>query len=220
MNQHVAHRPGKLLAPQVDYVLLDGSGSMSTKWQDTMNALDAFVTTLAGHPIHTQIICSVFSQGELSTIQRDCEIKDWTSTQRVPMKAPWGQTPLYDAINQMGRNLKELDPPRCSIIIVTDGDENCSQYTSDVEAKAILDWCRAKGWQVTFMGCDFNNSAQARLLGATDSNSVGVAQAMLVEAAKSLAEKRAKYGLYGTEMHFTDEEKQQFGGYLSAPAKD
>lgn len=217
MQTSIAYRPGKLLAPQVDYVLLDGSGSMATKWQPTMQALDAFVLTLSGHPIHTQIICSVFSQQDLSTIQRDCEIKDWTSTQRVPMKSPFGQTPLYDAINQMGRNLKELDPPRCSIIIVTDGDENCSRYTTDVEAKAILDWCRAKGWQVTFMGCDFNNSRQAKLLGASDANSVGVAQAMLVDAAKSLAEKRAKYGLYGTEMHFTDEEKQQFGGYLAGP---
>lgn len=219
MNQHIAHRPGRLLAPQVDYVLLDGSGSMFSKWQDTMNALDAFVTTLSGHPIHTHIICSVFSDEDLSMIQRDCEIKDWISTQRAPMGRPYGGTPLYDAINQMGRNLKELDPPRCSIIIVTDGAETNSKYTEADQAKVILDWCRAKGWQVTFMGCDFNNSRQAKLLGASDANSVGVAQALLTEAAKNLAEKRAKYGLYGTEMHFTDAEKQQFGGYLAGPPK-
>jgi hypothetical protein len=64
-------------------------------------------------------------------------------------------TPLFDAINMMGRELQALNPPRCSIVIITDGDENGSRHTTADQARAILDWCRAQGWQVTFLGADF-----------------------------------------------------------------
>jgi hypothetical protein len=41
----------------------------------------------------------------------------------------------------------------------------------------------------------------------------------LASAAANLAKKRARYGLYGEDMHWTDEEKQQFGGYLNPPTE-
>jgi len=111
--------------------------------------------------------------------------------------------------------LRDLDPPRCSIVIVTDGDENGSKYTDAEQARAFLDWCRAKGWQVTFIGADFNNSAQARLLGADARNSIGVTKARLLEAGKKLGEKRAAHALYGDDINFSEDERKDFGGYLT-----
>jgi hypothetical protein len=222
MNQHLVNipQPSKLLAHQVDYIVVDGSGSMAAKWPSTLRAIQAFVTTLSGHPIDTQVILSTFSDHHLSNIHRDCLIKDWPSLIHNPIQIAYGSTPLYDAINNLGRNMKVLDPPRASVIVFTDGEENSSRFTTVEQARQILDWCRAKGWQVTFFGCDFNNEQQARLLGVNESNAVGVQQALLTDAAVNLAQKRAKYGLYGTEMNFTSDEKSQFGGYLAPPAKD
>jgi hypothetical protein len=119
----------------------------------------------------------------------------------------------------MATKLRDLDPPRASIVIVTDGDENASKFTSSDQAKALLDWMRAKGWQITFIGADFNNRRQAHTLGANEHTSIGVQQKRLSDATAALAAKRARYGLYGEAMHYTDAEKQTFGGYLNGPAK-
>jgi hypothetical protein len=98
---------------------------------------------------------------------------------------------------------------------VTDGDENGSRHTDHSQARAILDWCRAQGWQVTFLGADFNNSRQAKLLGATEQNSLGVQAQRLIDAGKVLGQKRARNALYGDDISFTDDEKRDFGGYLT-----
>jgi hypothetical protein len=73
---------------------------------------------------------------------------------------------------------------------------------------------RSMGWQVTFLGCDFENSRQAKLLGANDENAIGVSAKRLVDATSLLAEKRARYGLYGTDMNMSKDEKNEIGGLL------
>ena len=111
----------------------------------------------------------------------------------------------------MGRELRDLNPPRCSIVIITDGDENGSRHTTHEQARAILDWCRAQGWQVTFLGCDFNNSRQAKLLGADESNSLGVQAARMIEAGKVLGKLSPKRLVRGLS---TSPPEKSFGGYL------
>lgn len=205
---------------QIDYILLDGSSSMQDKWWDTLDAIQAYVAGTAAANIHSQTIVQVFDNHDLDYVARDCEIGKWIDLRVEPIGAHWGMTPLYDAVNVMCQKLKALDPPRCSIVIVTDGEENASRFTDLTQAKAFLDWCRAKGWQVTFIGANFNNSAQSRALGANEHTSIGVSQKRLSDATAALAKKRARYGLYGEDMHYTDEEKQKFGGYLNGPSSN
>jgi hypothetical protein len=206
-----------LQAPQLDYILVDGSGSMLDKWHDTLAALDGFCDTLKSQGVSSHGIVHVFDTDNLDNIQRDCPISEWPQFTTAGLTAGWSTTPLYDAINLMVRRLAELDPARCSIVIVTDGHETSSRQTTDVQARALLDWCRAKGWQVTFLGADFNNSRQAALLGADATNSIGVQKALMHEAGELLGTKRASNARFGTDINFTDEEKTDFGGYLSAP---
>lgn len=211
-------RSGTLLAPQLDYFLIDGSGSMQSKWWETMGALDQWFDVMRAQNIHSHGIANVFSGHILEDCQRDAELRNWPTFHDAPLGSTWGDTPLYDAINLMGRHLRDLDPPRCSIVIVTDGAENGSRHTTHAEARAILDWCRAKGWQVTFLGADFDNSRQAKLLGATDRNSIGVRKMKLLEAGKALGEKRVRNAICGDDISFSDEEKEVFGGYLTGPS--
>jgi hypothetical protein len=210
---NLINRTGTLQAPQLDYILLDGSSSMMGKWWDTIGALEAYVDVLKSQNINSHGIIQVFDSHNLDNVQRDDTLDNWTSLTDVG--AHWGMTPLYDAINLMGRKLRDLAPPRCSIVIVTDGDENGSRHTNHDQARAILDWCRAQGWQVTFLGADFNNSSQAKLLGADETNAVGARREKLLEAGKSLGEKRAKHALYGDDINFSEDERKNFGGYLT-----
>lgn len=219
MNQLV-NRTGTLLAPQLDYILLDGSGSMAPKWHETLAGLDGYMGALQAANVASHGIVSVFDSTELDYVQRDCIIADWPLFTQAGLQAHWGGTPLYDAINLMGRHLRDLDPPRASIIIVTDGQETSSRHTTDMQARAILDWCRAKGWQVTFLGADFNNSTQAKLLGANPSNSIGVQKMLMHEAGKLLGDKRVRHAMFGEDINFTDDEKKDFGGYLTGPSND
>lgn len=215
MTNQVANRAGALQAPQMDYILLDGSSSMRDKWWETMGALEAYVNVLKSRNISSHGIIQVFDSTDLDSEQRNSTLDTWGPM--TDIGSHWGMTPLYDAINLMARKLKDLDPGegKCSIVIVTDGDENGSRHTTADQAKAMLDWCRAKGWQVTFLGADFNNSRQAKMLGADDTNSVGVRKMLMKEAGKSLGEKRAKHALFGDEINFSEDERKNFGGYLT-----
>ena len=213
MKNAIAERPHTLLATQLDYILLDGSGSMIDKRQETISALRAFMHTLVAENIHSHGILHVFDSCDKENVQRDDIIREWE--QLTYIDYPGGSTPLFDAINIMVRRLAELDPPRASIVIVTDGQENASKHTNEHQARALLDWCRDKGWQVTFLGADFNNSTQAQALGAEERNSIGVQKSRLVEAGKLLGEKRVRNVQSGANIDFSGEEKTTFGGYLT-----
>lgn len=219
MNTQLAKRTTALtkLTSQLDYFLVDGSGSMQSNWWDFLASIDAYVAGVKAANIDSHIIMQVFDTFDLDLVQRDLHIRDWKTMSEDPIGANWGGTPLYDAITVMCNKLKVLDPERASIVVVTDGDDNGDRFTDEVQARRFLDWIKFKGWQLTFIGCDFNNSRIAQRLGISDQHSIGVAKALLSDAAKNLAEKRSNYGKFGTPMHFTDEEKKSFGGYLNAP---
>ena len=202
---------------QRDYILLDSSASMSSKWWDMLTALDAYTNKLKSDNVNTHIVLATFSGEHPEYIQRDEHISAYQPLMaNNPIFHP-SSTPLYDAIMTMCIRLRDLDPKVCAITIVTDGEENTSRACDHTQAKAFLDWCRAKGWQVTFLGCDFDNSKQADLLGGNPQSAIGVARAHLSDAASALAKKRAEHALYGKPMHWTEDEHGQFGGYLAAP---
>lgn len=224
----IAHRPGALQASQLDYILMDGSGSMQDKWWNMLAMLDQFMDVLKSQNIHSHGIAAVFDDEDLSLIQRDGLLSSWKTFVEDPLGAYWGGTPLYDAINHHVRLIKEMienggqqpDQVKVSLVIVTDGQDTGgrSQTTAD-QARAVLDWARACGWQVTFIGCDFSNYGQARLLGANDSNAIGVSKENLKEAGKLLGRKRVHHARTGDDINFTKDEQTQFGGYLPPPSK-
>lgn len=207
-------RPTTLLAPQLDYILVDGSGSMMSQWHETLAAIDTYVDVLKAANANAQLILTVFDSTDISCTQRNHRLDTWTPLRHEPIGSHFNGTPLYDAINVMARTLRDLNPPNAHIVIVTDGADTHS-VTSITQAKAVLDWCRAKGWQVTFIGANFNNLQQAALLGSHPESCIGVEKSQLSPAAKALGTKRLRHIKTGAGIHFDDGEKQQFGGYLN-----
>lgn len=202
---------------QLDYLIIDGSGSMADKWNSTLATIDAFLSTIRDAGVPSHILLSTFDSYNVSCIHRDAALDACPLMAQAPIASRWGDTPLYDAINAAGWALRDLSPARAHICFITDGRENASKATDVTQARALLAWMRARGWQVTFIGCDFNNSSQARELGLDASNAIGVQRGRLKEAGKLLATKRIGYARFGTDMNFSEDEQQQFGGYLAAP---
>lgn len=201
---------------QIDYILLDGSASMSSKWIEVCASIDAYIDGLHSENINSRIYLHLFSNSPyLDICAYDDTVANYTSM--VGLEAPFGSTPLYDAVSIMGRRLNELDPPKCRVVIATDGQEAGSRFTDLHQAKAILDWMRAKGWTITFIGADFSNAQQASMLGADKQTAIGVQKKLLAEAARNLAKKAARHALYGEDIGFSEDEQQQFGGYLAGP---
>lgn len=217
-NRNLVPKSPELLAHQLDYVLLDGSGSMITKWDETLAGLEMYFKTLRGANFNSHGILHVFDDLNLEYIQQDQVIAQWPKLDRFTVDLPGGGTPLYDAINLMVRRLAELAPTRCSIVIVTDGGENGSDHTTQAQATSLLDWCRAQGWQVIFLGADFNNAKVARQLGANQQTFIGVQKGRMKDATENLALKRLRYGQTGDDIGFDDSEKKDFGGYLAGPS--
>jgi hypothetical protein len=203
------------LNSQLDFILLDGSGSMQPKWWDMLAAIDTYVSTLRTNAVDSHLIMHIFDDSDLRLEGRNTHIRDWKPFDIDPVGAHFGGTPLYDAIVMMGATIRDLNPSACAITIVTDGENGHNNFATLEQATAVLDWLRAQGFQVTFIGCDFNNSRQARALGANDSNSIGVQKKLLSAAAKNYAEKRTAHARTGADISFTEGERQQFGGHLA-----
>ena len=199
----------------LDYFLIDGSGSMKSKWWECLAALDNYIEIVNGSGVSTRAIAHVFDTTNMEFIQRDGKLAEWPKNTEHPLVGHWGGTPLYDAINLMGRRLAALNPTKATIVIVTDGEETDSQYTTVQEARTILDWCRAQGWAVVFLGANFANSAQAKALGADESNAIGVRRELLAEAGSLLGRKRAAFANGADDINFSADERAHFGGYLT-----
>lgn len=219
-----AKAPATQSTSQLDFVLLDASGSMYDKWADSLGAIDNYAQELAINETNTQLVMATFTTsygvgGGLDyKIVRDATPETWSRAQYDETLQTSGGTPLYDAINAMGRYIQEKAPTKCSILIVTDGEENGSK-TNVTQAQGILNWLRRRGYQITFIGCDFENSKQAKMLGINESNAIGLDKKRLTDATSMMAKKRQYYSEYGTPMDFNEGEKKELGGFLTDQSK-
>lgn len=146
------------------YILLDRSGSMSNRWQESLGSIDSYVEKLKTDGEETQITLAVFDgdNGKLAfdVLRDSVKPADWISINKDEAH-PRGMTPLFDAIGRIV-SIAENDKDGLTVIVImTDGAENASRELKQLDAKATLDRCRAKKWEVIFLGADFDNFSQA-----------------------------------------------------------
>lgn len=200
---------------QHDFVLLDRSGSMSDKWQETLSSINAYVKKLAEENVDTGVTLAVFDLHDgfdYHVIRDRITPKTWQPVTETDA-APRGYTPLNDAIGKLVAQAKAgfngVQYDKVAIIIMTDGMENASTELSVAQAKALLDECRTKGWQVIFLGANYDNVAQAKSYGAQKAATLdSMPIAAMAGTMRSMGETRAAYssGAAAT-MEFTEEQK-------------
>ena len=204
---------------QHDYILLDRSASMSTngKWPETLSALNGYVAKIAEEKVDTGVTLIAFDKigSEMSfDMLRDKIIPStWNPVSDVDAM-PRGYTPLNDAVVRLVSRVEQdhvkVKFDKVVIVIITDGEENSSKEASHGDAKRRLDDCRAKGWQVIFLGVDFENSVQAESYGNKSAFNASVDSNTMRFAGAALAESRTNYSTGATQdMAFTDEQREK-----------
>jgi hypothetical protein len=196
-----------------DFILLDRSGSMAQRWDETLVSVNAYVKELAAKPESesTEITLAVFdyqSTMHFDILRTAVAVKDFIPLTPTEV-SPRGWTPLYDAIARIVSLAEEANPSNSCIIIMTDGAENMSRSTNRATAKAALDRVRGRNWQVMFLGVDFDNSTQATDLGNATSQTIQARAYNLAETMSSTASLRARYGTTGQTMEWSDEDKKK-----------
>ncbi len=208
---------------QHDFILLDRSGSMQIRWTEALTSVNAYVKQLADDKVDTGVTLAVFDSWDevgrgavgqtalvpplaFKIIRDRITPSTWRPVSDLDATARGG-TPLNDATGRIVALANAGGYDKVAIIIMTDGEENASKELSVAQAKALLDDCRAKGWQVIFLGANFDNAQQATSYGTSTRNTVSASAGNFVGTMTMTASKRHAYGLTGEAMVYTDDEK-------------
>lgn len=202
---------------QHDFILLDRSQSMSLKgrWEEALGGINDYVKKLADDSVDTGVTLAVFDKNDgefcFEVVRDRITPKTWKPVSNEDAK-PRGWTPLRDAIGRLvtlaraGFNGTTYD--KVAMIIVTDGEENSSKEISHVQARDLLNACRADGWQVIFLGADFDNMVQASSFDNDVNATVAMPSGSVGATMRMSAVKRYAYGATGQSISYSNEEKE------------
>lgn len=197
---------------QHDFILLDRSGSMSSLWTEALNSVNGYVKKLSDDKIDTGVTLATFdkdgNQFKFDVIRDRIIPATWKPVTNEDA-GPRGMTPLNDATGRIVALAKAGNYDRVAIIIMTDGQENASSELTVAQAKALLDECRGKNWQVIFLGANFDNAAQAFSYGNAAGQTVQASAQNMGAAMASLSVSRTAYAHTGATMSVSDEEKRR-----------
>lgn len=200
---------------QRDYILLDRTGSMDVLWNEAVSSVNSYVEKLSKDKVDTKVTLVVFDKDVVPTfdvVRDNMKPSGWKHLSNKEV-TPRGMTPLNDSVAKLVRRVKDENPDRAAIIIMTDGYENSSvEFPGEqgrLTVKAMLDECRAKNWQVIFLGANFDNAQQAMSYGNMRGQTVNSSARNLRATMEATASYRGLYGATGQSMSFTEDEKKK-----------
>jgi len=196
------------------YILLDRSGSMTGKWAETLSAINGYVAELAHATPALAVTLATFDdpgphetsgQAPWFEVIRDAvRAQEWRPV--TPSEAaPRGTTPLFDVVERLVCLAEEAETERAVIVVMTDGYENASRVATKTSARTRLDRCRERGWQVVFLGADFDTMAQAGDLGAGVDQALNLRAGHYSASMAFVARSTAAYAVSGAAMSFDEE---------------
>ena len=139
-------------------IVLDSSGSMAKIQSDVEGGISTFLEKQKAQPGICRVSLCRFS----SKVEQIYENIDIRSVSPIKL-TPWGNTALYDAIcttidsvgNRLSNTPEENKPSLVIVVVLTDGEENCSKNfnISSVRDK-IKHQSEKYQWQFIFLGAD------------------------------------------------------------------
>lgn len=158
--------------PVMVFVVADRSGSMNKILDDAIGAFNSFIAAQqqlqqdSGEPIRLTV--QLFDD-QFETMQENQPIEKAELFSKFNF-VPRGATALYDAIGKAVASMKEFDPKRAILVILTDGGENASKEISQAQAKQMIAEVEAKGWAVTYLGANQDAFAVGSTIGVSAAN--------------------------------------------------
>lgn len=194
------------------YVLLDRSGSMSTRWNEALGSVNAYVEGLAKVPAKVTLATFDDVAGIQFDVIRDAvPVAEWKNVTDEDA-SPRGGTPLLDAIGRVVALAEKAADEKTVIIVMTDGQENQSREVTKHAAKAALNRCAAKKWEVVFLGADFNAFGEAANVGVVADKVMNLTAGNYAVAMRGFASKSADYAMSGAAVNFTEEDRRVAAG--------
>lgn len=167
------------------YILLDRSSSMAgPKWESAIGSINSYVKTLQDEKIDAEITVAAFDSPAYSygiksnvfqvrnnpssssnisfdVLRNEVNIKNYSHIRHNEI-SPRGSTPLYDATAQLLNMADKKNNKKTIILIMTDGEENASHVYNIQSIKDRVATCTNRGWEVVFLGAEFNADNIAR----------------------------------------------------------
>lgn len=193
------------------YILLDRTGSMVTRWDEALSSVNAYVKQLAKDKTKGSVTLALFDRHaggiQFDVIRDKLSPDDWKPVSNEDA-TPRGDTPLYDAVGRLVTLAEKEDAKKTVLVVMTDGAENASQEFNRESAKAALERCKTKGWQVVFLGADFDAVSQGQTVGVATANSLNMSAGNYRSVAESLASKTMAYATMDCAMTFSADDRK------------
>lgn len=153
-------------------VILDKSGSMSTKVQDVIGGFNLYLDELAKEPAVdygfslTLFDTAVDMKHKAVPLAKVAKLDDANYR-------PNGNTALFDAIGNTVQTVGTNGFDKIITVIMTDGEENSSREWSLQAVRELIKSKEAAGnWTFVFLGADLDAFTQGKNLGVPAANSV------------------------------------------------
>lgn len=148
------------------FVALDRSGSMNgSSWINAINTLNEYINGLKAEKVEGKVSITAFDSFDHKTrlvpLAHNQSIAYFENIHHTVI-SPAGLTPLYDAAAHVMDQALEENPEKAVVVILTDGAENCSTEYTQKSIKTKVELIQSKGWEVLFLGANFDVSEYAR----------------------------------------------------------
>ncbi len=162
-------------ATTVVHFLLDGSGSMGSVRDATIEAYNEYVNSLKKDGGKYKLSLTSFDsdgQGKL----RLNEVHEHTYVDELPELTredyvPAGGTPLYDAFCSVLKRLASRKDEKHLFVVLTDGQENASsKYTAEDMKKLKAEKEEDGNWTFVYLGANQDSFATSKSFGFSHSN--------------------------------------------------
>jgi Mg-chelatase subunit ChlD len=193
------------------FMLLDRTGSMAGLWEEAVSSVNAYVKEMGKDGADDRVSLAVFDAYEtgmqFNVLRNAVPIADWKelATDEV---LPRGMTPLLDALVRIITRAEEVNNEKTVIVVMTDGYENASREITLQAAKAAIERVTERGWQVNFLGADFDGIAQARGLGVAQGRSINFKRGHAEDAMTSTADIHRVYRNLSSQVDYREQDRR------------
>ncbi len=178
----------------LDFILIDASGSMQDKWPQVIPAVNRYATELTRNLVNSRLTAAQFSDlwGFDFRELRSNKAAMWDPIVKGETKVG-GQTPLNDAIfyacELLDDQLKTAEDASVCLAIISDGGENASEHDTE-STRDLIAAKRKEGWQIIFLGLDFDVEQIARDYGCEAATALNTSAEKLTGTLRAIATKR------------------------------
>jgi uncharacterized protein YegL len=151
--------------------LLDTSGSMAAKKQETINSFNEYIQSLKKDKKSKYKFSLTKFHSQANVIYNNMDMQNVPELTDKTYQ-PDGMTALFDAIGITASKISKDEKNKILFIILTDGEENSSNEYKIEAIKKLIDEKQKKNWTFTFMGCDIDAYNIAKTYGISRGNTI------------------------------------------------